>query len=306
VALTTNSRKNQKNIDVILLTHNSVEPCLKETLQSLQNCSNNSGIDVRLLVIDKDSVDGTIELVNRFSELNPIILKDNKGNRATARQLGIENVKTPLFLFLDSDIILSEDWFEDALPYFENKNVGALWGYTIPIKPEAIEYNKKLQEIYKIDDKEKRLKYASMRGLTHDTLIRSEAVKDIKIPEELHVLEDHYIRKYIESKGYEWVNSSNKPYCYHFRKEGVGSNAYLDSYYGYYLKIYPLSWFLRHLFLFPVKLLYILLLSRDVNLTIIEGNKEINYIKALIQIIYDHILGNAKEYSFYVNKKNNN
>jgi glycosyltransferase involved in cell wall biosynthesis len=289
-----------------MLTYNSVEPCLPETLQSLLNSSNRSDINIRLIVIDKDSTDGTIDLMKRFSELNPVILKDIKGNRATARQLGIENVKTPIFLFLDSDIILPEDWFEDALPYFDNDNVGALWGYTIPIKPEAVEYNKKLQQIYNIDDKETRLKYASRRGLTHDTLIRAEAVRDIKIPEELHVLEDHYIRKYIESKGYEWVNSNNKPYCYHFRKEGVGSNAYLDSYYGYYLKIYPLSWFLRHLFLFPLKLLYILLLSRDLNLTKTEGKKEINYLKALKQIIYDHILDNTKKYSFYKNTKNIN
>ncbi|RKY52408.1 MAG: hypothetical protein DRP89_07745 [Candidatus Neomarinimicrobiota bacterium] len=33
-------------------------------------------------------------------------------------------------------------------------------------------------------------------------------VKDIKIPEEMTVLEDQFIRKWIESKGYKWLKVS--------------------------------------------------------------------------------------------------
>jgi hypothetical protein len=36
----------------------------------------------------------------------------DKGTRATARQKGIEAVGTEWFVFVDSDVVLKEGWFE--------------------------------------------------------------------------------------------------------------------------------------------------------------------------------------------------
>lgn len=45
----------------------------------------------------------------------------------------------------------------------------------------------------------------NLRGGMHDTLIRRELVKDIKIPEQLHAYEDAYIVNQIKKKGYKVV-----------------------------------------------------------------------------------------------------
>jgi hypothetical protein len=46
----------------------------------------------------------------------------------------------------------------------------------------------------------------SLRGGTHCTLIRSAAVDGIKIPSDLSVMEDEYIRRFVEEeKGYIWL-----------------------------------------------------------------------------------------------------
>jgi hypothetical protein len=51
-------------------------------------------------------------------------------------------------------------------------------------------------------------------------LIRTDLVKDIRIPRNLHVFEDSYIMDWISSKGYRVVACYN-PYCIHYRPEDV-------------------------------------------------------------------------------------
>jgi hypothetical protein len=56
----------------------------------------------------------------------------------------------------------------------------------------------------------------NLRGGTHDTLIRREAVQGIKIPEQLHAYEDAYIINWIKDKGYKAVIGDDV-YCLHFK-----------------------------------------------------------------------------------------
>jgi hypothetical protein len=56
----------------------------------------------------------------------------------------------------------------------------------------------------------------NIRGGTHDILIRYDAVKNIKIPAELHTLEDAYIKDWITSKEYR-VIISYEAYCRHYK-----------------------------------------------------------------------------------------
>jgi hypothetical protein len=50
----------------------------------------------------------------------------------------------------------------------------------------------------------------------HDTLIRSELVKDIQIPEKLHAFEDLYIVNWIKKKRFR-VLIGDRIYCLHLR-----------------------------------------------------------------------------------------
>ena len=65
------------------------------------------------------------------------------------------------------------------------------------------------------------------RYLTLDTLIRTEAVKDIKIPAYLHIWEDRYIGKHVVSKNYKWITTRN--HIAHFFHERRGFEDFVNS-----------------------------------------------------------------------------
>jgi glycosyltransferase involved in cell wall biosynthesis len=276
-------------MDIVLLTYNSVEPCLDKTLHSILIETKRADIIPRLIVVDKNSTDGTKELVIKYGKLNPRIINDPEGTRATARQIGIENVETPYFMFIDSDVILNEGWFLDAFDYFNDSTVGALWGLVIPISEDESDYKEAMSKFHGLSKKELTLKYAKIRGLTHDTLIKTETVKGIKIPPELHAFEDHFIRLYVEKKGYKWINSEDTPSCLHYRHERTGKHAYIDAYYGYHLGVFSKTWFIKHIILAIPKLTYLMIKTKNIKVLKVEAIKEVNILKAALTILYKTI-----------------
>lgn len=195
------------SVDVVLLTKNS-ERALAKCLNSLyQNVPVH-----QLIVVDGYSTDGTLNILQAFNEKyhNVKVIFD-RGTRASARQKGIENVETDWFMFIDSDIILCKNWYQKAAKYV-GSNVGAVWGTEIwsTIKKPAMLW------LFLVITR----KIFEVRGGTHDTLIRTAAVKDIHIPSELHVFEDAYIKDWITNKGYAVV-ACYDPFCIHFRPESV-------------------------------------------------------------------------------------
>jgi len=195
------------SVDVVLLTKNSdrkLKECLKSVYQNVPVA--------RLIVVDGYSKDKTLDIVNRFNEKyhNVKIIMD-KGNRATARQKGIENVTTDWFLFVDSDVVLCDDWFTKAQQCIDAK-VGAVWGTEVWSTIE----NPATMKLFLLITR----KIFEVRGGTHDTLVRTELVKDIQIPKQLHVYEDAYIKDWIEQKGYQ-VIPCYVPFCIHHRPPNV-------------------------------------------------------------------------------------
>ncbi len=197
-------------IDVVVLTKNSVKPCLSGCLESIAG-----GIpDSRLIAVDGGSTDGTIDLLEAYGAA---VIDDSNGNRATARQKGIEAVKSDWFVFVDSDVILCENWLEKAMKH-ASSDVGAVWGAAIPASPSSEARYKAMGKFYGLSMSELAVRAGRMRGLTHDTLIRTEAVRDIQIPKDLTVLEDHYVRKHVEGSGFRWLSVTD-PYCIHLEHE---------------------------------------------------------------------------------------
>ncbi len=194
-------------IDVVILTKNS-EHKLKECIEAVyENVPVN-----RLIVVDGYSTDRTLEIVREFhgQHGNVVVIQD-RGTRATARQKGIEQVETEWFMFVDSDAVLCRNWFKKAEKRIDSK-VGAVWGIEVwsTIKNPSI-LKLFLWITRKIFD---------LRGGTHDTLIRTDLVRDIKIPKVLHVFEDAYIKDWITQKGYKLV-ACYDPYCVHYRPSSV-------------------------------------------------------------------------------------
>ena len=195
------------SVDVVLLTKNS-ERGLKRCIESIYQ-----NVPVKqLIVVDGYSTDKTLDILKKFKEKHPNVkvVYDN-GTRATARQKGIENVKTDWFMFVDSDVVLCRNWHQRAMKHMD-KRVGAIWG----IEVWSTIQNQATLKIFLWITR----KIFELRGGTHDTLIRTDAVKDIEIPRNLHVFEDSYIKDWIARKGYKIV-AAYDPYCIHYRPASV-------------------------------------------------------------------------------------
>jgi glycosyltransferase involved in cell wall biosynthesis len=219
---------NVDKIDVVLLTKNSVKPCLKECLESIY-----AYIPVnRLIVVDGGSTDGTLEVVQEYPNVK--VIKDSNGTRATARQKGIKAVETPWHLHVDSDVILCQDWFKKALRWID-ESVGALWGVAIPVEPSTWAVTKAMSKFYRMPIRNVLLR--PDRYMTHDTLFRTDVLRDIKIPKDLIVWEDDYIGRHIIKKGFKFLKV-NDPYCIHYASEKRTDVEILNGYIIHKYKIW--------------------------------------------------------------------
>ncbi len=195
------------SVDVVLLTKNS-ERALVKCLDSLyQNVPVH-----QLIVVDGYSTDGTLAIVETYNQKyhNVHVIFD-RGTRASARQKGIMAVQTEWFMFIDSDVVLCKGWFQKAAKNMDAK-VGAVWGTEV----WSTLKNQKMLKLFLVVTR----KIFEVRGGTHDTLIRTSLVKDIHIPDELHVFEDAYIKDHIDRKGFRVV-ACYVPFCVHFRPDSV-------------------------------------------------------------------------------------
>jgi glycosyltransferase involved in cell wall biosynthesis len=196
-----------ESIDVAILTLNSG--------RMLRDCINSVYRNVpvnKLIIIDGFSTDATAEIAKEFQEkYGNIHFVQEKGTRGTARQTAIRLVKSDWFMFVDSDVILSKNWFAQAEKLVKN-DVGAIWGIEIW---SVLKGSKLLKLFERVT-----IKIFEKRGGTHDTLIRRKTVEDIKIPYQLHTYEDGYIKDWISKKGYK-VLGVYEPHCIHFRSDEV-------------------------------------------------------------------------------------
>jgi glycosyltransferase involved in cell wall biosynthesis len=194
-------------IDIVVLTRNS-ERVLKECLTSVyKNVPVNN-----LIIVDGYSTDSTLEIVKEFQEkYSNVVLIQEKGTRGNARQKAMSKVKTDWFMFVDSDVILCDDWFAKAKKQMKD-NVGAIWGMEIW---SVLKSTRILGLFERVT-----MKIFEKRGGTHDLLVRRKAVEDIHIPYHLHTYEDCYIKSWISKKGYKVIPVYD-PYCIHYRPENV-------------------------------------------------------------------------------------
>lgn len=194
-------------VDVVMLTRNS-ERLLRESLASVYN---NVPVN-NLIIVDGYSSDRTVEIVKEFQEkYGNVILIQEKGTRGSARQRAIDTVKSSWFMFVDSDVVLSDGWFAKAEKLIKD-DVGAIWGIEI----WSVLRKEKIMKLFE----RVTLKIFELRGGTHDLLVRRRAVEGINIPFHLHTYEDSYIKSWICRNGYK-VIAAYEPYCIHFRPDSV-------------------------------------------------------------------------------------
>jgi glycosyltransferase involved in cell wall biosynthesis len=192
-------------IDVVMLTKNS-EHLLDKCLSSIyQNVPVN-----KLIVVDGFSTDDTLKILDAFNRRHRnVTILSLHGSRAKAREKGIAHVTTDWFMFADSDVVLSNNWYQNAQKNIQT-DVGAVWGVNIDVIPNL--HDRRFVQLQQLIAQQ----CFTLRGGTHDTLIRRDLVVDIKIPEQLHTYEDAFIMNWIKDKGYRAVVGENIS-CLHFK-----------------------------------------------------------------------------------------
>jgi glycosyltransferase involved in cell wall biosynthesis len=197
----------KEQVDVVVLTRNS-ERLLEKCLDSVyENIPVN-----RLIIVDGNSTDSTLEIVDKFRQRHGnVVVIGNKVTRGSARLKGIREVQTEWFVFVDSDVVLCNRWYDKARSYITD-NVGAIWGTEVW---EGMSDPNVLNLFLRVTRK-----IFELRGGTHDLLVRSEVIRDIAIPKDLHVFEDAFIKDWIVKKGYRLVPTYD-PYCIHYRPQSV-------------------------------------------------------------------------------------
>jgi len=234
-----------KPIDVVMTTKNS-DQILGECLRIIYE-----NVPVkRLIVVDAFSTDNTVKILNRFNrKYGNVKIISEKGTRAKARERGIREVETEWFMFADSDMILCADWFKKAEKYVA-EGVGAVWGVNIDVIPDV-----KSKLFYRSLIAVAREAF-NLRGGTHDTLIRHELVKDVKIPQNWRTYEDAYIIDWVKKKGYKAIIGDDL-YCLHYRPREDWN--FRESLWLGYIEIkYGLFYFysFRYAFYYPFFVLY--------------------------------------------------
>ncbi len=162
----------------------------------------------RLIFVANSPTDRALNLVKRFGGE---IYIENYGSLGKAREYAITLVDCPYFILVDDDCVLRTNFME--LTKYLEVNVGAIEGLDYIMNPRRQLYAEAMEVLAKKLGKKSR---TNRRGFTGDTLIRTDVVKNIKIPLFLKVYEDQYIKNYIESKGYKWIKATNRYYCNHY------------------------------------------------------------------------------------------
>jgi glycosyltransferase involved in cell wall biosynthesis len=194
-----------------------------------------------LIVVDGRSTDSTLEILQEFRErYRNLTIIEHGGTRGSARQKAISNVKSEWFLFVDSDVVLSDGWFEKAKELMD-EDVGAVWGIEIwsVVKKTILRLFQRIT-----------IKVFQARGGTHDLLVRTKAIEGMRIPAHLHTYEDSYIKSWIQRKGYK-VIATYEPYCIHHRPEEVWSIRQSIN-----MVAHDLKYAVRHPTLFPSYAVY--------------------------------------------------
>jgi glycosyltransferase involved in cell wall biosynthesis len=198
------------SIDVVMCSCNSNKPWFRQCLESVRR-----EIPVHcFILVDRFSADGTFEVVKEYFSNAKLVSTDAK--LGSAREMGIQLVDKPWFVFLDDDIELSEGWYSRVVSYAAD-GVGAVIGFPIETNQAWEKYshlvmNEKNATRFVAVDKDGS---EMPRGLTCNVLCRKESVRDWMPPADLAAYEDYHILRHIVRRGFRWISTSDATCRHH-------------------------------------------------------------------------------------------
>ena len=171
-------------IDYVIPTYNSAS-LLDKCLMAIKKYGNPNNI----IIIDNFSKDKTIEIAKKYD----CKIVQTKATLGECRLIGAENAETRWIVFIDSDVIINENW-KNIFKYINIKAAGAIQadpkdvGKDVSAFKCEVPYNlKKLQ-----------------RGFTGATVIRKDIIKDADI-KDCNAFEDWFLTQHIIKKSYSWI-----------------------------------------------------------------------------------------------------
>ena len=180
------------SIDVLMPTYNSVrylDSALKSVEKAIPDC--------RLIVVDHHSKDGTLDVLKKHGA--HIYFDDT--SLGHARQLLFEKSSSRILLMFDSDVVIDEEgWYQKAIQLLdckseEGKRIGAV--VLLPSVNPPVELEKFKRFWWRLIPSLEREFF-----VTHSTLFLREAVRGIRVPEQLGAAEDIYIWLHLRRKGF--------------------------------------------------------------------------------------------------------
>jgi glycosyltransferase involved in cell wall biosynthesis len=121
-------------LDVILPTFNRSD-LLEKALLSIARAHLPSGLDVRVVVIDNRSTDGTSALLQRLMPKFPVPLTyvfESKPGKVHALNAGIAITSADLVGLIDDDEEIDEGWFDCIASAFADPNIDFVGGRCVP------------------------------------------------------------------------------------------------------------------------------------------------------------------------------
>jgi len=110
-------------LSVIILNYNTKDLTFK-CIESIRKHTH--GVNYEIIVVDNGSTDGSVEVIKKHEKI--ILIKNDKNlGFAAGNNSARKIVKGKYILFLNSDILLTENTFKSVLDYFKkHKDTGAL------------------------------------------------------------------------------------------------------------------------------------------------------------------------------------
>jgi glycosyl transferase family 2 len=235
------------------------------------------------------------EFVDHVKSRIPVhhILTSSVLGPARARQELMERVDTDWFVFVDDDVKLRRDWWSTVTGMI-GPGVGGvegLWSYLAGDK-RVDDYTRAMARLAKLLGQES-WRDRIDRAFTGDTLVKTEAIKNIRVPN-IPVWEDEYIRRQVEKNGFRWLRTS-RVVCDHLRTYNL-KPSYNVGRYGYYLGKLSVRNELKRVAQLPVKIVFALAYTRNIHAGTFAMVKDLNIFKGVLQAYVQRNSG-SPEYS---------
>ena len=221
------------------------------------------------------------EFVEHIRSRIPVhcILTSSVIGPARARQELMERVDTDWFAFVDDDVKLRPDWWSTVTGMIRPDvgGVEGLWSYLAGDK-RVDDYTRAMAVLAKLLRRESWRDRVD-RAFTGDTLVRTEAIKNIRMPN-IPVWEDEYIRRWVESNGFRWLRTPHV-ICDHLRRYNL-KPSYNVGKYGYYLGKVNMRSQLKRITQLPFRVLFALAYTGDPATATFAIEKDVNIFKGAL------------------------